>query len=52
MSCFYDQIMLYHILYNKLSYARVLIGSHLWSIGGQSIDDVIIKPFFSWNLIN
>ena len=24
------------ILYNKLSYARVLIGSHLWSIGGQA----------------
>ena len=23
-------------LYNKLSYARVLIGSHLWSIGGQT----------------
>ena len=23
-------------LYNKLSYARILIGSHLWSIGGQT----------------
>ena len=23
------------VLYNKLSYARILIGSHLWSIGGQ-----------------
>ena len=22
------------VLYNKLSYARILIGSHLWSIGG------------------
>ena len=26
----------YHHLYNKLSYARILIGSHSWSIGGQT----------------
>ena len=26
----------YFNLYNKLSYARILIGSHSWSIGGQS----------------
>ena len=26
----------YHELYNKLSYVRILIGSHLWSIGGQT----------------
>ena len=26
----------YHVLYNKLSYVRILIGSHLWSIGGQT----------------
>ena len=26
----------YCALYNKLSYARILIGSHLWSIGGQT----------------
>ena len=25
-----------HYLYNKLSYARILIGSHLWSLGGQT----------------
>ena len=24
------------ILYNKLSYVRILIGSHLWSIGGRT----------------
>ena len=24
------------VLYNKLSYARILIGSHPWSIGGQT----------------
>ena len=24
------------ILYNKLGYVRILIGSHLWSIGGQT----------------
>ena len=29
--------MRYYILYNKLKYARILIGSHLWSIGGQTI---------------
>ena len=27
--------MLYVYLYNKLSYAHILIGFHLWSIGGQ-----------------
>ena len=37
----------YCALYNKLSYARILIGSHLWSIGGQTIDDVIIKIFLN-----
>ena len=34
-------------LYNKLKYAHILIGSHLWSIGGQTIDDIIIKTFFN-----
>ena len=34
-------------LYNQLSYARVLIGSHLRSIEGQTYDDVIIKTFFN-----
>ena len=29
--------MRYYILYNKLKYARILIGSHLWSSGGQTI---------------
>ena len=29
--------MRYYILYIKLKYARILIGSHLWSIGGQTI---------------
>ena len=28
--------VIYFQLYNKLSYARILIGSHLWSIGGQT----------------
>ena len=41
----------YCALYNKLSYARILIGSHLWSIGGQTIDDVIIKLFFPYIFI-
>ena len=39
--------MICQYLYNKLSYARIFIGSHLWSIGGQTIDDVIIKTFFN-----
>ena len=29
-------VCIYRYLYNKLSYARILIGSHLWSIGGQT----------------
>ena len=28
--------VIYFQLYNKLSYARILIGSHLWSIEGQT----------------
>ena len=28
--------IIYNWLYNKLSYALILIGSHLWSIGGQT----------------
>ena len=28
--------LIYECLYNKLSYARILIGSQLWSIGGQT----------------
>ena len=38
---------IYTDLYSKLSYARILIGSHLW-FGGQEdrcVDDVIIKTF-------
>ena len=38
--------MVYSKLYNKLSYARILIGSHLWSIGGQTYF-VIINTFFN-----
>ena len=38
--------ILYH-LYNKLSYTRILIGSHLWSLEDKRIDDVIIKTFFN-----
>ena len=34
-------------LYNKLSYTRILIGSHLWSLEDKRIDDVIIKTFFN-----
>ena len=29
-------VTIYSTLYNKLSYARILIGSHLRSIGGQT----------------
>ena len=32
----YINIYIYIYLYNKLSYAGILIGSHLWSIGGQT----------------
>ena len=39
--------MICQYLYNKLSYARIFIGFHLSSIGGQTIDDVIIKTFFN-----
>ena len=28
-------LAVYFVLYNKLSYARILIGFHLWSIRGQ-----------------
>ena len=38
--------MVYSKLYNKLSYARILIGSHLWSIGGKTYF-VIIKTFLN-----
>ena len=41
-------VTIYSTLYNKLSYACILIGSHLRSIGGQTyIDDVIIKTFLN-----
>ena len=37
--------MRYFILYNKLKYARILIGPHLWSIGGQTIPSADTECF-------
>ena len=40
-------VTIYSTLYNKLSYARILIGSHLRSMEDRHIDDVIIKTFLN-----
>ena len=44
---FFIKIIIYLPLYNKLSYARILIGSHLCSIGGQTRDVYYIKQIDS-----
>ena len=38
---------MYICLYNELSYACILIGSHVCLLEDRRIDDVIIKTFFN-----
>ena len=42
-----DTLVCHSVLYSKLSYVRILIGSRLWSIDLWSIVFNIIKTFFN-----
>ena len=37
---YFSLLLIYLILYDKLTYTRILTGCCLWSIDGQSVDDV------------